>query len=70
MLATLAVAKELKMNKNCRDKAIDDSNLEDESENFKFKKLHIGSKSDSELDHGCKEQMERAKLCKKSTQDQ
>ena len=42
---TSSVVKALKTNKKPKDKATDESELQDESEKFKIKKLDIGSKS-------------------------
>ena len=56
------------MNKNSNYKATDESDLEDKSEQFNLEYLDIEADSKSYL--GCKERLDKSKLCTKIIMDQ
>ena len=69
-LIVSSVAQALKLKKNTKAKAKDDSHLEDKSEHFNFKNMDIGMEFDSYWESGLNNQLHKYKLCEKTTMDQ
>ena len=62
-LVASIVTKKIEISKNSKAKAIYDSNLENELDQFYFQKLDITSESESEQEHVHEESPDKAKLC-------